>query len=142
MSDECSFPDPPGYLFQGSYRIKNWKQPHLVQIVNKSHVRQSPADVRLLVASFPQQSLDPRSDHSQFLNQLIKLNPCKPLMDQDFISSAAKTLAVAKSYQLRWQQITGAVPWIRGRHSQPKPITHSAQSCQTAEPCQSLTCRF
>lgn len=24
-------------------------------------------------------------------------------MDQDFISSAAKTLAVAKSYQLQWQ---------------------------------------
>lgn len=54
-------------------------------------------------ASFAQQSLDPRSDHSQFLNQIIKLNPRKPLMDQDFIGSAAKTLVVAKSYQARWQ---------------------------------------
>lgn len=57
----------------------------------------------VFMASFRQQSLYLRSDHSQFLNQIIKLNPCKPLMDQDFISSAAKTSVVAKSYQLQWQ---------------------------------------
>lgn len=76
---------------------------HLVEIVNKSKVGKTQADVMVFVASFPQQSLDSRSDHSQFLNQIIKLNPGKPLMDQDFILSAAKTSVVAKSYQLWWQ---------------------------------------